>query len=118
INGVIQAVKHVQRYAGALSDSAIRYAGALSDSAIRYAGALSDSAIVTLELASKPTVLVEKNVSESPAEEVSANEITLPSQSHNENDSDYHKQKQRRSKSGKAIPNYSDQISEEENNIK
>ncbi|CAG8587140.1 15989_t:CDS:2 [Gigaspora margarita] len=95
INGIIQAVKHVQR----------------------YAGALSNSAIVNLELASKPTVLVEKNVSESPTEEVLANEITLPSQSHDEDDSDYHKQKQRRTKSGRAIPNYSDQISKEESNV-
>ncbi|CAG8457763.1 15364_t:CDS:2, partial [Racocetra fulgida] len=88
INGVIQAVKHVQR----------------------YAGALCDSAIVTLKLASKPTVLVEK--------EVLDNEITLTSQSHDENDSDFHKQKRRRSKSGKTKPDYSDQMFEEENDFK
>ncbi|RIB20885.1 hypothetical protein C2G38_2079710 [Gigaspora rosea] len=80
----------------------------------RYTGVLSNSAIVNLELASKPTVLVENNA---PVEEILANEITLPNQSH-EDDSDYHKQKQRRTKSGRAIPNYSDQISEEESNVK
>ncbi|CAG8784069.1 38229_t:CDS:10 [Gigaspora margarita] len=93
ISSIVQAIKHVQH----------------------YAGVLSNSAIVNVELASKAT---EKDIGELPAGEVLTNEITLPSQSHYESDSDYHKQKQRRTKSGRAILNYSDQISEEESSIK